>query len=101
MSRTFMPKGSYIPKPDGFTPTFRYYREANWTPVPGAIPQATIDEAISVAEDYMAKQLNPPIRSERMPEIGIGQWKSERAERIAEQQRADLKAFVVVERKKS
>lgn len=98
MTRTFLPEAHYLPVPEGYKPTYRLFRESRWRLVPGVPAEATIGRALSVAKDYMARQLNPPIRSEQAVEtrdvLGREEWLMARSARAAEEQETLLDAIV-------
>jgi hypothetical protein len=92
MARTFLPKAHYMPDRGVYRPLYKWYREDGWTLVPGRLTYPTAQRAIQAADDFLAKGLNPPIRSETVPDPAIPDfldpeaWNRERAVRQAEEQ---------------
>lgn len=90
-ARTFLPKASYMPWRGEYRPTYRWYRESNWTLVPGGKSYPSAAQAIAAADEFLAKGLNPPIRTEQAPEpepdaLNTSGWHVDRAAREAERQ---------------
>lgn len=99
MSRTFLPKGHYMPWRGQYRPMFRLYKESPWELVPKCVPCSTAGQAIAAADAYLEAKLNPPIRCEKAEPtadaLGVADWHERRAARQAEQQEQALGGVIV------
>ena len=94
-----MPKGHYLPLGDRYRPMYRWFQESPWTLVPDGGSYSTSGQAVAAADAYMAKRLNPPIRSEQAEVIAdvldVNAWYRERAGQAARDQQEALGAIIV------
>lgn len=113
MTRTWLPKGWYMPWRGQYFATYRWHMEDSFAQVPGKKAYATAGQAINAADEYLAAAMSKHIRTEQAssPEpdtLGVEDWHIDRAARAAEAQEKALGGvitrggkLVAVERMKS
>lgn len=99
MSAQFLPEYSFVPVPGGYKPAYRLFVDKPLHIVPGSVAVASTVQATALAKEYVRERLNPPIRSEVMvdiqDELGVDQWRREKAQQAIEEQQSVLGAIII------